>query len=880
MAALRHNNPISSSSRRRGGGGGGGGLVVQQQTRCSVLLLRSSASLCFTRALVVAFCVLHILGNFSLAVHAFPPVALRHQNKNKNNDQTMRRSMTTSRNAGMQLMTRRRQTGQISYLQLRRGATICEMNHRISSLSDQTWFRRSLSTKVSPLRAVGETLVQEGQEQSNVTEIPYFSAGAGTASTISRSTPTVVVVDKTSLSSTALDHLEDEIETPKEDNLFEGLRSRPKEGGNWNPHAPLKWAADFGRRSEEYEQRLMQLTKLGPGDEGYFDVSDITVPKVTIVRTKEQARIVMDRLMNADTSIFHACDTEVMDIDLKEVGPVGNGYVTCVSIHSGANFDYGLGDGPGTTLWIDNLDDAHGVLQEFKEWFEDERFLKVWHNYGFDRHVMWNEGINCKGFGGDTMHMARLQDTSRSKNGSGYSLEALTGEMLSMRKRPMKEIFGVPRIKKDGTPGNILDVPPVEVLQRNPRFRKNFIIYSCYDAVGTHGLHQHLTELLKEATWVSEDTNLYDYYFNNMRQFGEVLTDMERRGIRVDAKDYLASVELQARKDREEHSKKFREWAAKEIGIDGLALNPASSLQLCTFLFGGSQNLKTRQPTESEKVFKISRDEIPADALEVFDSRNEQQSNAEKKKGGVMSDELDQMKVAQLKDLCKANGLKVSGKKSDLQERLREYFLSTPPQDPAHDGFDDMTDDELRLSLIGRNLDERGERDELIKLLRDDIQYMRELENAVPLDVPRHMSISEALEAAAQKGGAAQEILAEIREKANEVPKNLEITIRSLGMKPEKYTAGGAPSVTADVLRGLAGDPFENPPRYGTAYDFFGGGDRGHEACVALYSLCSIGSIGTAPPPGTCTMIVYGRIDFYSLNSHTFFACRLLMQIQ
>jgi hypothetical protein len=40
---------------------------------------------------------------------------------------------------------------------------------------------------------------------------------------------------------------------------------------------------------------------------------------------------------------------------------------------------------------------------------------KVWHNYGFDRHVLFNEGLNCRGFAGDTMHMARLWDSSRDK---------------------------------------------------------------------------------------------------------------------------------------------------------------------------------------------------------------------------------------------------------------------------------------------------------------------------------------------------------------------------------------------------------------------------------------------------------------------------------
>ena len=34
---------------------------------------------------------------------------------------------------------------------------------------------------------------------------------------------------------------------------------------------------------------------------------------------------------------------------------------------AGPAFDYGLGDGPGTCLWIGNLDDGCGVLQEFND---------------------------------------------------------------------------------------------------------------------------------------------------------------------------------------------------------------------------------------------------------------------------------------------------------------------------------------------------------------------------------------------------------------------------------------------------------------------------------------------------------------------------------
>lgn len=115
--------------------------------------------------------------------------------------------------------------------------------------------------------------------------------------------------------------------------------------------------------------------------------------------------------------------------------------------------------------------------------------VQVWHNYSFDRHVLFNHGIDARGFAGDTMHMARLWDTSRAREGvggggEGYSLEALSASDELYRgvpgllrrasaggattslvavafaatitagtriKRTMKDIFGQKHIKKDGT---------------------------------------------------------------------------------------------------------------------------------------------------------------------------------------------------------------------------------------------------------------------------------------------------------------------------------------------------------------------------------------------------------------------------------------------
>lgn len=145
-------------------------------------------------------------------------------------------------------------------------------------------------------------------------------------------------------------------------------------------------------------------------------------------------------------------------------------------------------------LWVDILDGEQGILQEFKGYLEDERILKarsrqrglllpsrfsgrwhaqVWHNYSFDKHMFENVGINPAGFGGDTMHMARLLDSSR-KAGKGYSLESLTTDDTMMRstddedwddgdsvqrgKVSMKELFGKANVRKDGTDGKLVCV--------------------------------------------------------------------------------------------------------------------------------------------------------------------------------------------------------------------------------------------------------------------------------------------------------------------------------------------------------------------------------------------------------------------------------------
>ena len=47
-------------------------------------------------------------------------------------------------------------------------------------------------------------------------------------------------------------------------------------------------------------------------------------------------------------------------------------------------------------------------------------------------------------------------------------LDTLPNELA---KAPMKELFGIPVHKKDGTPGKKVEIPPVDELQSNPLTR-------------------------------------------------------------------------------------------------------------------------------------------------------------------------------------------------------------------------------------------------------------------------------------------------------------------------------------------------------------------------------------------------------------------------
>uniref|UniRef100_A0A5B7BSS7 DNA-directed DNA polymerase n=1 Tax=Davidia involucrata TaxID=16924 RepID=A0A5B7BSS7_DAVIN len=325
------------------------------------------------------------------------------------------------------------------------------------------------------------------------------------------------------------------------------------------------------------------------------------------------AKKIVGMLTNQYKHLVHACDTEVAKIDVKQETPIDHGEIICFSIYSGPAANYGNGK---SCIWVDVLDGGgRNLLAEFAPFFEDPSIKKVWHNYSFDNHVIENYGLKVSGFHADTMHMARLWDSSRRMVG-GYSLEALTSEPKVMSgagschdnnfsKVSMKTIFGRRKVKKDGSEGKIITIPPVEELQREER--RPWICYSALDSINTLNLYVSLKKKLSERTWMLEGKlqgSMFGFYEKYWRPFGELLVKMETEGMLVD-RAYLAEMEKVAKAEQQVATNRFRNWASRHCP-DARYMNVGSDAQLRQLFFGGTANRKN--PDESlpeERELKV-----------------------------------------------------------------------------------------------------------------------------------------------------------------------------------------------------------------------------------------------------------------------------------
>ena len=120
-----------------------------------------------------------------------------------------------------------------------------------------------------------------------------------------------------------------------------------------------------------------------------------------------------------------------------------------------------------------------------------------------------------------------------------------------LKKIDMKTLFQSKKILATGEEGKTYVMPEIEDLHTNANYIENWVKYSVLDAEVIYYFRDVLQLLLKSLSTKclthkspvgDKFKNNYDLYLEYWRVFGELLTDMERIGIRVDV-EYLKVIE-------------------------------------------------------------------------------------------------------------------------------------------------------------------------------------------------------------------------------------------------------------------------------------------------------------------------------------------------
>jgi DNA polymerase-1 len=195
----------------------------------------------------------------------------------------------------------------------------------------------------------------------------------------------------------------------------------------------------------------------------------------------------------------------------------------------------------------------------------------------------------------------------------GYSLEALTRDFLrghkDLMKKPMKQLFGVPKLKKDGSVSKTVLTPATHQLHGlgvavyegwQERWRL-WVMYGVVDAVSTWHLYHKLKIALELKPWKPDPVafaydssctqnkkNLLHVYNDYLVPFGQLLAQIESRGFEINV-EYLKQRLEQAERDRERHLQHFMSWLGGLMGNGpgGAAdFNLSSDLHRRALLFG------------------------------------------------------------------------------------------------------------------------------------------------------------------------------------------------------------------------------------------------------------------------------------------------------
>jgi hypothetical protein len=195
----------------------------------------------------------------------------------------------------------------------------------------------------------------------------------------------------------------------------------------------------------------------------------------------------------------------------------------------------------------------------------------------------------------------------------GYSLEALARDFLrghkDLMKKPMKQLFGVPRMKKDGSVSKVVVTPATHELHGlgvavhngwQARWQQ-WVQYGVIDAASTWHLYHKLKSALEEKAWQPDPVafnydsrfaespkNLLYVYNTYLVPFGQLLAHIESRGFEINVQFLKAQLDA-AERDRDGHLQHFMSWLRGFMGKGGGGaddFNVSSDLNRRALLFG------------------------------------------------------------------------------------------------------------------------------------------------------------------------------------------------------------------------------------------------------------------------------------------------------
>ena len=137
-------------------------------------------------------------------------------------------------------------------------------------------------------------------------------------------------------------------------------------------------------------------------------------------------------------------------------------------------------------------------------------------------------------------------------------------------------------------------------MHTNPKYVKDWVEYSVYDAEMTYYLRETLAYLLcKLATREEDMGDNFTLYLKYWLPFGELLTDLERDGIKIDV-EYLKEIQLKAEKDKLEYEQNFLDWVYK-VQSDAHEFNANSVQQMQQLLFAPYNKKGARKSKKDEE---------------------------------------------------------------------------------------------------------------------------------------------------------------------------------------------------------------------------------------------------------------------------------------